>query len=245
VGATSILGSEYITGQARPSRWYRATKRGIDVVVASFALLLTMPLLLLVALAIKCDSGGPIIFRQQRLRGRRVIEHGEVFWEVRPFTMYKLRTMVADADSDAHRAYMTAYITGDEAHFAANRDGRKPGDSYRPTHDPRVTRCGKVLRKLSLDELPQLWNVLKGDMSLVGPRPPMSYEAQLYSQRDLGRLATPGGLTGLAQVTGRCTVDFEEMVALDLEYIAHQSLWFDLTIIARTIPVVVSRKGAG
>ena len=108
-----------------------------------------------------------------------------------------------------------------------------------------MTRCGSVLRKLSLDELPQLWNVLKGDMSIVGPRPPMEYEAQLYSEHDFGRLATPGGLTGWAQVKGRCTVGFREMVDLDLDYIARQSVWFDVKIIARTVPVVLGGKGAG
>ena len=245
VGATSIIGPRYVAGRTTPSRAYYVTKRTFDIVVASFALLLALPALLLVALVVKGDSPGPVIFRQQRLRGHRVRHDGVVSWEVRPFTLYKLRTMVADADPAPHRAYMAAYINGDEAHFADNGSHRKPGDSYRPETDPRVTRSGAILRKLSLDELPQLWNVLKGDMSLVGPRPPMSYEAELYSARDLRRLATPGGLTGLAQVTGRCTVGFKEMVELDLEYVAHQTLWFDMKIIARTVPVVLSRKGAG
>jgi lipopolysaccharide/colanic/teichoic acid biosynthesis glycosyltransferase len=245
VGATSIIGPRYVAGRTAPSRAYYVTKRAFDIAAASFGLLLAMPVLLLVALVIKRVSPGPVIFRQQRLRGYPVREDGAITWEVRPFTLYKLRTMVADADPAPHRVYMAAYINGDEAHFGANGSHRKPGDSYRPELDPRVTRCGAILRKLSLDELPQLWNVLKGDMSLVGPRPPMRYEADLYSDRDLRRLATPGGLTGLAQVTGRCTVGFKEMVELDLEYVAHQTLWFDMKIIARTVPVVVSRKGAG
>jgi lipopolysaccharide/colanic/teichoic acid biosynthesis glycosyltransferase len=227
------------------SRRYYVAKRALDIVLAAAALLVAAPVLLLIAIAIKVDSPGPVIFRQQRLRGRRVIDDGEIRWEVRPFTLYKLRTMHVDADASAHKVYMTAYIEGDEAHFAANRHDRKPGDSYRPERDPRVTRMGAVLRKLSLDEVPQLWNVLIGNMSVVGPRPPMPYEAELYSERDLGRLATPGGLTGWAQVKGRCIIGFKEMVELDLEYIARQSVWFDVKIIARTVPVVLGRKGAG
>jgi lipopolysaccharide/colanic/teichoic acid biosynthesis glycosyltransferase len=246
VGATSsILEPPFVVGRTSPPRRYFATKRALDIVVASFGLLLSLPLLLLLALVIKRDSPGPVIFRQQRLRGHRIIEGGDVVWQVRPFTLYKLRTMVADADQTQHQQYMAAYIAGDEDHFAARHPDRKPGDSYRPESDPRVTRWGAILRKLSLDELPQLWNVLKGDMSLVGPRPPMPYEAELYSARDLGRLATPGGLTGWAQVKGRCTVGFTEMVELDLDYVAHQSLWLDMKILARTVPVVVGRKGAG
>jgi lipopolysaccharide/colanic/teichoic acid biosynthesis glycosyltransferase len=245
VGATSILGPQYIVAPRTAPRRYYVAKRALDIVLASLALVVAAPLLLLIAVAIKLDSSGPVIFRQQRLRGRRVLDNGEYRWEVRPFTLYKLRTMVADADTAAHQVYMTAYIEGDDTHFAANRRGRQPGDSYRPESDPRVTRCGALLRKLSLDEVPQLWNVLIGNMSLVGPRPPMPYEAELYSERDLGRLATPGGLTGWAQVKGRCTVGFREMVDLDVEYITRQSIWFDVKIIARTFPVVLGRKGAG
>jgi lipopolysaccharide/colanic/teichoic acid biosynthesis glycosyltransferase len=228
-----------------PSRAYYVAKRTLDVLGAMIALILVLPFLLFVAIRIKFDSPGPVIFRQERVRGRRVYHFGEACWELRTFTLYKLRTMVAGADPAPHREYMTAYIHGDDSHFAANRRDRKPGDSYRPEVDPRVTRFGARLRRLSLDELPQLWNVLKGDMSLVGPRPPMPYETELYSARDLTRLATPGGLTGWAQVNGRCTVGFEAMVDLDLEYLTRQSVWFDLKILLRTVPVVLGRKGAG
>jgi lipopolysaccharide/colanic/teichoic acid biosynthesis glycosyltransferase len=226
-------------------RPYYAVKRLIDITLAALALLLFAPLILLIAVAIKLDSPGPVIFKQQRLRGRRVVTNGQSAWVVTPFTLYKFRTMAADSDPSPHRAYMAAYISGDEEHFESSRAGRKPGDSYRPLNDPRVTRVGAMLRKVSIDELPQLWNVLRGDMSLVGPRPPMPYEADLYEERHFQRLAAPGGLTGWAQVRGRCTVGFEEMVRLDLEYIARRSVWFDLWVLLLTVPVVVSTKGAG
>jgi lipopolysaccharide/colanic/teichoic acid biosynthesis glycosyltransferase len=228
----------------QPRRYY-ATKRAFDFTVASITLVFALPVLALLAILIKLDTRGPVVFRQERLRGRRVMRNGQAEWELATFTIFKLRTMVTGADTDTHKEYMTAYINGDEAHFAANRTDRQPGDSYRPERDPRVTRIGRVLRMLSLDELPQLWNVLRGDMSLVGPRPPMPYEAELYTTRDLQRLATPGGMTGWTQVKGRCTVDFQEMVDLDLEYVERQSFWFDVSVLLRTIPVVVSRKGAG
>jgi lipopolysaccharide/colanic/teichoic acid biosynthesis glycosyltransferase len=226
-------------------RPYYAMKRLIDILLASLALLLFVPLLLVIAIAIKLDSPGPVIFKQQRLRGRRIVTNGQSTWVVTPFTLYKFRTMVADSDPAPHRAYMAAYISGDEEHFASSRVGRKPGDSYRPVNDPRLTRVGTMLRKVSIDEFPQLWNVLRGDMSLVGPRPPMPYEAELYEERHFQRLAAPCGLTGWAQVRGRCTVGFEEMVRLDLEYIARRSVWFDLWVLLLTVPVVASTKGAG
>jgi lipopolysaccharide/colanic/teichoic acid biosynthesis glycosyltransferase len=222
---------------------YYAAKRLMDITLASITIVLFAPLLLLIAVAIRLDSPGPIIFRQQRLRARRIVTNAQSSWVVEPFTLYKFRTMVADADPSPHRTYMAAYISGDEEHFASSRV--RPGDSYRVLDDPRLTRVGAVLRKFSIDELPQLWNVLRGEMSLVGPRPPMPYEADLYEERHFQRLAAPCGLTGWAQVQGRCTVGFEDMVRLDLEYIARRSFWFDLRVLLLTIPVVLSTRGAG
>jgi lipopolysaccharide/colanic/teichoic acid biosynthesis glycosyltransferase len=243
---TSLPQADLVGGlRDSTQRRYHAAKRLTDITLASIAILLFGPLLLLMAVAIKLDSPGPIIFKQQRLRGRRIVTNGHATWMVTLFTLYKFRTMVADADPSSHRAYMAAYISGDEEHFASSRVGRKPGDSYRPLNDPRFTRVGATLRKLSIDELPQLWNVLRGEMSLVGPRPPMPYEADLYEERHFQRLAAHCGITGWAQVRGRCTVGFEDMVRLDLEYIARRSVWFDLRILLLTVPVVLSRKGAG
>jgi lipopolysaccharide/colanic/teichoic acid biosynthesis glycosyltransferase len=139
---------------------------------------------------------------------------------------------------------MTAYLAGDEARLDALRPGRKAGESFRPANDPRVTRVGAFLRKTSLDELPQLWNVLKGEMSLVGPRPPLPYEVELYEDQHLVRLASRPGITGWAQVKGRTGIRFKDLVRLDLDYIERRSILLDLWILLITIPVVVSTKGA-
>jgi lipopolysaccharide/colanic/teichoic acid biosynthesis glycosyltransferase len=223
-------------------RVYLRTKRFFDVVIAAFLLLLVGMLMPVIAIAIKLDSRGPVFFTQQRIRGRR--QDKGATWAIEPFKLYKFRTMAADAGSALHQEYITAYITGDKDRLASLRPERKQRDSFRPGNDPRVTRVGGILRKFSLDELPQLWNVLRGDMSLVGPRPPLAYEVALYEPSDLQRLATPGGLTGWAQVKGRCAIKFDELIGLDLEYVARQSIWFDLKVLFRTIPVVLSTKGA-
>lgn len=224
---------------------YFVVKRSLDFVVASATLLLLSPLLLLIAIAIKAETPGPALFAQQRLGGRRKRVNGEWIWVIRPFTMYKFRSMRVDADADFHRHYITAYLNGDESSLASLRPGRREGDSYRPSKDPRVTRVGAFLRKLSLDELPQLWNVVRGEMSLVGPRPPLTYEVEIYREQDHDRMSSLPGMTGWAQVMGRCTINWEEMVRRDLEYIARRSLWFDLKILLLTIPLVLSRRGAG
>jgi lipopolysaccharide/colanic/teichoic acid biosynthesis glycosyltransferase len=222
-------------------RRYFVAKRLIDVVAASLLFLLVLPLVPLIVIAIKLDNPGPVVFRQCRVRGRRVDDRS---WVLEPFTLYKFRTMEVDADPALHREYITAYIEGDQARLAALRPGRRHGDSYRPLVDPRVTRVGAVLRRLSLDELPQLWNVIRGDMSLVGPRPPLPYEVAKYRDGDLQRLTTAQGITGLAQVEGRCALGFDDLIRLDLTYVADQSIWFDLKVLLRTVPVVLSRKGA-
>jgi lipopolysaccharide/colanic/teichoic acid biosynthesis glycosyltransferase len=214
----------------------------MDIVGACILLVLVSPLLAIVPIAIRLDSKGPALFGQQRIRGRQI--DGGPDWALETFRLYKFRTMVADADPSIHQHYIEAYIARNEAELAALRPGRGNGESYRPLRDPRVTRVGAVLRKLSLDELPQLWNVLRGDMSLVGPRPPLPYEVALYGERELQRLTTPQGITGLAQVRGRCSIGFDDLVHYDLEYMSSQSMWLDLWVLALTLPVVLSRRGA-
>jgi lipopolysaccharide/colanic/teichoic acid biosynthesis glycosyltransferase len=225
---------------------YRVAKRALDIVFVVVTGVVMAPLLLLIALAIRLDSPGPAIFAQERVRGRRTGdgEDGEESWELEPFTLFKFRTMEVDADHTFHREYMEAYLAGDEEQLQAMRPGRKEGESFRPAHDPRVTRVGAILRKLSLDELPQLWNVLRGNMTLVGPRPPMPYEVDRYTDEHLRRLASTPGLTGWAQVRGRAGIRFQEILRCDLDYIQRRSFWFDLKILLLTLPAVLTGKGA-
>jgi lipopolysaccharide/colanic/teichoic acid biosynthesis glycosyltransferase len=225
-------------------RTYHVLKRAVDIMIASLLLVLLSPVLLVLALVIRIDSPGPVIFAQRRIRGRRIRTDAGRAWRLQPFTLYKFRTMQVDADHALHREYMTAYLSGDEERLSSLRPGRRSGESYRPANDPRVTRVGAVLRKLSLDELPQLWNVVKGDMSLVGPRPPLPYEVEMYREHQLKRLASLPGITGWAQVKGRCAIGADELFRLDVEYITRRSMLFDLKILLLTIPVVLSGRGA-
>jgi len=190
--------------------------RAFDVAAACVLMLASLPLLAVLAVAIRLDSRGPVLFRQTRI-GRGC----------RPFVMLKLRTMRAGADGTPHRAHVRSLLLGRRA-----EEGARPWARLRA--DPRVTRVGRVLRATGLDELPQLVNVLCGDMRLVGPRPALPYEVDCWDAWHFGRLAVPPGITGLWQVTGRDRVDFDGMVRLDLEYIARRSLVLDLAILART-----------
>jgi lipopolysaccharide/colanic/teichoic acid biosynthesis glycosyltransferase len=225
--------------------WYFAVKRLLDVAIVLVSALFMVPIFLVLGLVIKVGSPGPIIYKQERIRSRRRKVDGKWRWEFEPFTFYKLRTMQIDNDVKLHRDYITAYIASDEERMAELRPEANKKDTYKLTSDPRVTRIGRVLRKLSIDEMPQIWNVLKGDMSLVGPRPPIRYEFEMYEERQSLRLASLPGITGWWQVNGRAETSFEEMIRLDTEYINRQSFWFDLKILFLTIPAVISRKGAG
>ncbi|MFN2114081.1 MAG: sugar transferase [Anaerolineae bacterium] len=203
--------------QASVAEWYPVAGRALDVVVAAMLLVLALPLLAACALAVRLDSPGPVLFRQERI-GRRGAA----------FHMLKLRSMSAGADDAAHRRHVRRLV--------------RHGEPWVPMdHDPRVTRVGRFLRASGLDELPQLWNVLRGDMSLVGPRPALPYETAWYEARHIGRQAVRPGITGLWQVDGRGTADFEDMIRLDLEYVERRSLLLDLSILART-PMAVLRS---
>lgn len=204
-------------------------KTALDLVASALGLILLSPLLALVALAIKVDSPGPVLFRQTRLGLNGV-----------PFAMYKFRSMRSDSDSEIHRRYVETLIReGGEAEELKNTAG-----TYKLEGDPRITRVGAMLRATSLDELPQLINVVKGEMSLVGPRPPLPYEAELYTERHARRLEAVPGITGLWQVSGRNETTFEQMVDLDIAYIERRCLALDLRILARTVRVVATRTGA-
>ncbi len=206
-------------------------KRALDVALALVALTLLGPLMVLVALVVKFTSKGPVIFKQPRLGKGGV-----------PFTFYKFRSMVVNVDDKIHREYMANLIRsghGDPASAGASTA------SYKMKADPRVTKIGKLIRATSIDELPQLFNVLKGDMSMVGPRPPIPYEAAHYEPWHLRRIfATKPGITGLWQVEGRSRVTFSEMVRMDLRYIRNCSLMLDLRILLRTVVVVLRCDGA-
>ena len=198
--------------------------RLLDVIVALLALVLLSPLLLVIAIAIRLDSAGPALFRQER-RG----------WHTRRFVVNKFRTMHVDSANAEHVAYVQRLIAGD----AERKDAL-----FKLVADERVTRVGRVLRRSSLDELPQLINVVLGEMSLVGPRPCLDYELERYPAHALGRFAVKPGITGLWQVSGRSQLGFDEMIALDLEYAERQSFWLDVRILLRTLPVVLLGKGA-
>jgi lipopolysaccharide/colanic/teichoic acid biosynthesis glycosyltransferase len=221
---------------------YFACKRLFDILVTAILLLLLSPLMLVIALVIMLDSPGPAIFRQERVVLRRRVEGQRVRWEVSTFPFFKFRTMYKDADSSLHRAFIQAFVHNDQE--SMNSLQGKESQVLKLVHDPRVTRVGKFLRKSSLDELPQLANVLRGDMSLVGPRPAIPYEADLYEPWHWLRLEAKPGITGLWQVTARSSTDFDGMVLLDTQYIRRQSFWLDLEILLKTPLAVLRGKGA-
>jgi exopolysaccharide biosynthesis polyprenyl glycosylphosphotransferase len=206
-------------------------KRSLDVAGAFVALLLLSPLMLAIAIAVAVTSRGPVIFKQVRLGKRGV-----------PFTFYKFRSMYCNADDQVHRDYVAKLIAGDEE---AVNQGSDAKPHYKMKDDPRITRVGRLIRKTSMDELPQLFNVLRGDMSLVGPRPPLPYEAEKYQSWHLRRvLEVKPGITGLWQVNGRSKTSFDEMVRMDLRYTRNCSLTLDLKILLKTVKVVLRGDGA-
>lgn len=213
---------------ARPGRLRDAACRTLDVVVSAGLLLVLSPVLALIALAIVRDSHGPAIFRQRRV-GRDLEE----------FTVHKFRTMHHGAAHDVHREYVSQLIAGAAAPQAKGRQAQ-----FKLVGDARLTSLGRFLRRTSLDELPQLWNVLRGEMSLVGPRPPIPYEVAQYPPHWLARFEVKPGMTGFWQVRGRSSVPLEEMVRMDIEYVQRRSLWLNLWILARTVPVVLLTRGA-
>jgi lipopolysaccharide/colanic/teichoic acid biosynthesis glycosyltransferase len=222
--------------------FYFLWKRTVDIVVSATLLVLFSPLMLLIAILIKLDTSGPAIFSQQRVGARRRTTNGRTDWEVEYFSCYKFRSMVANADAKLHQAYVQAFIKNDNAAMAAAQGTET--HVRKLVKDPRITRVGKWLRKSSLDELPQLWNILKGDMSLVGPRPSIPYEVETYEPWHRRRLDAKPGLTGLWQVTARSSANFDEAVELDIEYIDRQSIWLDLWILVKTPLAVLASKGA-
>jgi len=215
----------------------------MDVFIAILALLFFLPLMVVVAILIVIDSPGPIFFIQNRVGARRYIHNHTEKWGFITFPCIKFRTMMHNSDPSLHQAYIKAYMNNDEEGMTALQG--KDTMVRKLTNDPRITRLGKFLRKTSIDELPQLINVIQGEMSLVGPRPAIPYEVEMYKPWHYHRLETMPGITGLWQVTARSSADFDDMVRIDLDYIQRQSLWFDLKILIKTPYEVILCRGAG
>ena len=194
-------------------------KRSLDVLIGTVAMILLSPLMLLVAVLIKLNDGGPVLFTQSRI-GRFGV----------PFKFYKFRSMRTDAPK------LKAALMGENLHGS--------GITFKLKRDPRITWIGRIIRKLSIDELPQLWNVLKGDMSLVGPRPPVPEEVKMYEPNHHLRFSVQPGITCLWQVLGRAKLPFDEQVLLDIEYIRNRTLWLDFRLLVMTVPAVVLCRGA-
>lgn len=208
-------------GQSRREWFWPALKRATDLVLAGLMLICLAPLFILVALAIRLDSPGPALFRQRRV-GRGGQE----------FTMLKFRSMLAGSTPEAHHRYVTQLATA--------ATGTASGDLRKLTEDPRVTRVGAIIRKASVDEWPQLFNVLAAQMSIVGPRPAVKYELELYRPEHFKRFEVRPGITGLWQVSGRSRLGFNEMLDLDVEYVRRHGFGYDLWLMLRT-PLAVLR----
>ncbi|MCO5245717.1 MAG: sugar transferase [Anaerolineae bacterium] len=208
---------------------YERVKRAFDVALAAVLLVLLSPLLVIIAVAIKVDSHGPVLFVQRRT-GRYA----------RPFNFFKFRSMSYGANhADVHREYARRYANGADDSLATK-------GLYKPqTNGQEVTRIGRLLRMSSLDELPQLYNILRGDMSFVGPRAWADYELENYKDWHFRRLEVLPGLTGLAQISGRSALAFDEIIRLDIEYIDNRSMQQDIKIMLRTIPVVAAGNNSG
>ncbi len=202
-------------------------KRAFDLVVASCLVCLLIPVLVIVWLLVRTTSPGQGMFRQTRI-GR----YG------RPFVMYKFRTMRADSGDGIHREYVRRLLTEDNPPVGGARG------LYKLESDPRVTRVGRLLRRTSLDELPQLLNVVRGDMSLVGPRPALPYEAELFSTAHRTRFLVAPGVTGLWQIGGRSRLPMQQGLDLDVEYVQRRTFWLDLKILLKTVPAVFTADGA-
>jgi len=211
---------------AAPGPGQEAVKRAVDIVLASVLIVIAAPLLLLLCCLVRLTSAGPALFRQERI-GR----------DMKPFTMLKLRSMYMGNDDRMHRAYVTGMLSGEEGAPAQN------GALFKLVGDPRATPLGAWLRRTSLDELPQLVNVLRGEMSLVGPRPMLPWETQMLAEPYRPRFSVKPGITGLWQVSGRSRLSMRTALELDVEYTRRRGLVLDLGILARTVPALF-RGGA-
>ena len=224
-----ILALDLPVSLNRSQNFSKLLKRFFDLLGALFGMSLFSPMFIIIATAIKLSSKGPIFYKQERLG-----EFGK------PFLLYKFRTMRNDSDDSSHRDYVKKMINGNESEI---NHGTSDNPLFKLKKDNRITKVGKILRKTSLDEVPQLINILKNEMSLVGPRPPLPYEVESYKSWHLHRIheAKPG-LTGLWQTSGKNRTTFEEMVRLDLQYIKKRSTWLDMKIVFKTLPAMLNKE---
>ena len=218
-----------------PYFWYNLAKRCLDLTVALILLIVLSLVFAVLAIAIKLDSRGPVIFKQTRVgKGGKV------------FTFFKFRSMRQDADPRLHEEHMRRLILGSDAGAPTSAASRSDASNRagKLANDPRITRVGRIIRRASIDELPQFWNVLVGDMSLVGPRPALPSEVDQYSLADRRRLDVIPGITCIWQVSGRSEIPFPEQVKLDVRYIESSSPWQDILILLKTVPAVLLGRGA-
>ena len=225
-GTSMALYSPPVLEAIRIDPNYLRFKRILDLALTLLLLPLLLLFCLVVAVLIRFDSAGPVLFKQKR-----------VGWNGSEFYLYKFRSMYHNVDEEVHRQAMKLYMNGEALNNGAS------GNTHKLEGDTRVTRIGRFMRKTSIDELPQFLNVLRGEMSLVGPRPPIPYEVENYSMRDRLRLCGKPGLTGIWQVYARSRVPFAEMVELDIAYLRQQSIWQDLKLIVLTVPVMILGRG--
>jgi len=225
-------------------RAYLIAKRWFDFTVAAMALVALSPLMAAIAVLIKLDSPGPVFFTQERVGSKVRGKNGKRSWEAKAFNVYKFRTMTVNNDASEHQKFVQAMIKGDNVTLEQINGKIEGADKFKIKNDKRVTKIGKFLRKTSLDELPQLFNVIKGEMSIVGPRPAIAYEVDVYAPHHFRRLEAQQGITGWWQATARSNVDFETMVDLDAWYVDNQSFWLDLKIMVMTPLSVLKGKGA-
>lgn len=235
----TISGSESVS---RTTEFYYLSKRAIDIFASIILLLIFSPIMLAISILVKLDSSGPAIFSQKRIGSKRCVINGRVKWKQSEFIFYKFRTMVDRADPSIHHQFIEALINHDEQKIHELNQTSNPLKKL--TNDKRITRLGHFLRRSSLDELPQFWNVLLGDMSLIGPRPAIPYEVEMYKPWYFRRFEAKPGLTGWWQVKARNSCDFDEMMGLDIEYIQNQSLWMDIKIMLLTPLAILCKRGA-
>jgi lipopolysaccharide/colanic/teichoic acid biosynthesis glycosyltransferase len=240
VTSISPARAAFVAESYQERRIYFTCKRLLDIVGATLLLIVLSPLMLLIAFLIRLGRPGPCICYQQRVAMRRRRDGQQTIWEVGTFKCYTFRTMYHD--SAVHREILEAYIRNGCQGMGEPHGGDQK--MFKHQRDPRVSRLGWLLRKSSLDELPQLWNVLTGSMSLVGPRPPIPYEVELYEAWHHQRLEAKPGMTGLWKVEGGSSGSFGRMVDLDVHYVETQSLWLDLKILLKTPFAVLRGCGA-